>query len=57
MFTYITGQQIKSQLHKKFGDAMKVVSPAIKNLEIKPDENSKENRNFNHSNFSCDYIP
>lgn len=30
MFTYTTGQQIKSQLHKKSGDAMKVVSPAIK---------------------------
>ena len=23
----------------------------------KTDENSKDNRNFNHSNFSCDYIP
>ena len=30
MFTYTTGQQIRSQLHKKSGDAMKVVSPAIK---------------------------
>lgn len=30
MFTYTTGQQIKSQSHKKSGDAMKVVSPAIK---------------------------
>ena len=30
MFTYTIGQQIKSRLHKKFGDAMKVVSPAIK---------------------------
>lgn len=30
MFTYTIGQQIKSQLHKKSGDAMKVVSPAIK---------------------------
>ena len=30
MFTYTIGQQIKSQLHKKSGDEMKVVSPAIK---------------------------
>ena len=30
MFTYTTGQQIKSQSHKQSGDAMKVVSPAIK---------------------------
>jgi hypothetical protein len=30
MFTYTTGQQIKSRSHKKSGDAMKVVSPAIK---------------------------
>ncbi len=30
MFTYTIGQQIKSRLHKKSGDAMKVVSPAIK---------------------------
>lgn len=30
MFTYTIGQQIKSQSHKKSGDAMKVVSPAIK---------------------------
>ena len=30
MFTYTIGQQIKSRSHKKSGDAMKVVSPAIK---------------------------
>ena len=30
MFTYTTGQQIKSRSHKKSGDEMKVVSPAIK---------------------------
>ena len=30
MFTYTIGQQIKSRSHNKSGDAMKVVSPAIK---------------------------